>query len=204
MKAVFVLLGFFVAAAYAGVGVLTPEIEAEALRLWQAYCDGASEGGTDGNTLIYCKRSGEKIEETKQHELQLTPAADAKEQVVFVQPPSYHYKHDVIVSGGGGAAPKTVIYVKPAKNTHEVNVNDQTDQSVTPQKPTLFFLKGDHGGEAAATDAGARTRRDDVAANASEDLTAAPAYHQETVEVAPPAPKKSPVVYILRMDRRKH
>jgi len=195
-------LGFAVATTYAGVGVLTPEIEAEALRLWQAYCDGASEGGTDGNTLIYCKRSGEKIEETKQHELQLTPNTEAKEQVVFVQPPSYHYKHDVIVSGGGGAAPKTVIYVKPAKNTHEVNVNDQTDQSVTPQKPTLFFLKGDHG-----ADAGARTRRDDVAANNADaqDLVGAPATQTEVVQVAPPAPaKKAPVVYILRMDRRKN
>jgi hypothetical protein len=190
-----------VAVAYAGVGVLTPEIEAEALRLWQAYCDGASEGGTDGDAMIYCKKSSEKIEETKQHELQLTPSTEAKQQVVFVQPPSYHYKHDVIVSGGGGSAPKTVIYVKPAKNTHEVNVNDQTDQSVTPQKPTLFFLKGDHGAPA-AEDAGARTRRDNAAATISgEDYAFAPS-QDSAVEVPAPVERKQPVVYILKMAKR--
>jgi len=133
--------------AYAGVGVVTPEIEAEALRLWQAYCDGASEGGADGSLYIYCKRSGEKYEESLQHEVNLNGDDAPKEQVVFVQPPSYHYKHDVIVSGGAGAAPKTVIYVKPAKNTHEVNINDQTAPGGAPQKPTLYFLKGNHGAE---------------------------------------------------------
>jgi succinate dehydrogenase/fumarate reductase flavoprotein subunit len=56
-------------------------------------------------------------------------------------------KHDVVVSGGGGAAPKTVIYVKPAKNTNEVNIVDQTQPSAGPQKPTLYFLKGAHGNE---------------------------------------------------------
>jgi hypothetical protein len=143
-------LASFVALASAGVGVVTPQIEAEALRLWQRYCDGASEGGTDGNTFIYCKRSQEKYEENLQHQLELTPGPEPQQQVVFVQPPSYHYKHDVIVSGGGGSAPKTVIYVKPAKNTHEVNVNDQTSGVAAPQKPTLYFLKGSHGAESEA------------------------------------------------------
>jgi len=135
----------------AGVGVLTPEIEAEALRLWQSYCDGASEGGTDGETYIYCKKSNDKVEETLTHEHALNgPGGAAKDQVIFVQPPAYHYKHDVVVSGGGGQGPKTVIYVKPAKNTHEVNVQDQTVQGEGPAKPTLFFLKGTHGAPAAA------------------------------------------------------
>jgi hypothetical protein len=133
--------------AYAGVGVLTPEVEAEALRLWKAYCDGASEGGTDGNTFIYCKKSQDNFEESLQHDVNLTPSEGAREQVVFVQPPSYHYKHDVVVSGGGGSVPKTVIYVKPAKNTHEVNINDQTAPGGAAQKPTLYFLKGNHGGQ---------------------------------------------------------
>ncbi len=39
-----------------------------------------------------------------------------------------------------------MIYVKPAKNTHEVNIQDQTSASEGPAKPTLYFLKGDHGG----------------------------------------------------------
>ncbi|XP_021951753.1 uncharacterized protein LOC110848756 [Folsomia candida] len=130
-----------------GVGVLTPAIEAEALRLWHSYCNGASEGGTDGSTFIYCKRSNENYEESLQHNVELPRGQEQGQQVVFVQPPSYHYKHDVIVSGGGGSAPKTVIYVKPAKNTNEVNIVDQTRPNAAPQKPTLFFLKGGHGGE---------------------------------------------------------
>ncbi|OXA56188.1 uncharacterized protein LOC110849484 [Folsomia candida] len=158
MKVILVLLSM-IGACYGGVGVLTPEIEAEALRLWQAYCDGASEGGTDGATSIFCKKSGEKIEETLTHEHALAGGEGAKEQVVFVQPPSYHYKHDVVVSGGGGAAGKTVIYVKAAKNTHEVNVQDQTVAGAGPSKPTLFFLKGNHGGDDAAAAAAAYRRR---------------------------------------------
>jgi len=144
---IFQVLLACIAAANAGVGVVTPEIEAEALRLWQRYCDGASEGGTDGNTFIYCKRSRDKYEENLQHQVQLNAAPEPQQQVVFVQPPSYHYKHDVIVSGGGGTAPKTVIYVKPSKNTHEVNVDDRTSGPSAPQKPTLYFLRGNHGAE---------------------------------------------------------
>jgi len=125
---------------------VTPEIEAEALRLWSQYCDGASEGGTDGNTLIYCKRARGAIRQTFEHTANIGSQAPQQDQVVFIQPPAYHYKHDVVVRGGGVAARKTVIYVKPAKNTHEVNVKDETDKTVAAQKPTLFFLKGNHGG----------------------------------------------------------
>jgi len=78
---------------------------------------------------------------------------------VFVQPPSYHYKHDVVVSGGGGAAGKTVIYVKPQVNSHEVNVQDKTTAGEGPAKPTLYFLKGNHGAGDAATAAAAERRR---------------------------------------------
>jgi len=142
------LSSFTLQVVYGGVGVTTPEIEREALRLWAAYCGGASEGGTDGSTFIYCKRSRDNYEETLQHTVEIPRGPEAQQQVVFVQPPSYHYKHDVVVSGGGGSAPKTVIYVKPSKNTHEVNVQDQTLPNAAPQKPTLYFLKGSHGGEA--------------------------------------------------------
>lgn len=107
----------------------------------------SQEGGTDGTTAIFCKKSGEKIEESLTHEHALGGPGAVSDQVIFVQPPSYHYKHDVLVSGGGGSAAKTVIYVKPAKNTHEVNVQDQTAPGEGPQKPTLYFLKGNHGGE---------------------------------------------------------
>jgi len=146
MKVLLVLV-LCVASAYAGVGITTAEVEAEALRLWQRYCAGRSEGGNDGALAVYCKIAREDITENLQHNIELPRGQEAGQQVVFVQPPSYHYKHDVVVSGGGGSAPKTVIYVKAAKNTNEVNIVDQTSPSAGPQKPTLYFLKGNHGGE---------------------------------------------------------
>lgn len=53
----FQVLAACLATAYAGVGVVTPEIEAEAYRLWQRYCGEAarSEGGNDGALAVYCK-----------------------------------------------------------------------------------------------------------------------------------------------------
>jgi hypothetical protein len=138
-----------VASAYAGVGVVTPQIQAEALRLWQRFCGGSgSEGGNGGGVSVYCKVATEDVRDVQQHTLNI-PSRQAGQQVVFVQPPSVHTKHDVVVTGGGGAAPKTVIYVKPAKNTNEVNILDQTQASRAPQKPSLYFLKGDHGGDVA-------------------------------------------------------
>lgn len=147
MKSLLILL-LIVGVSYAGVGVVTPEIEAEARRLWEQFCDGQSEGGqAPGGAQVYCKRARGAVKMTLKHQANIGPAATPQDQVVFVQPPSYHYKHDIIVSGGGVAARKTVIYVKPAKNTHEVNVQDQTSPGAAPQKPTLFFLKGSHGSE---------------------------------------------------------
>jgi hypothetical protein len=129
-----------VASAYAGVGVVTPQVQAEALRLWERFCGPRSEGGNDGGVSVYCKVATEDVRDVQQHTLNI-PSRQAGQQVVFVQPPSVHTKHDVVVTGGGGAAPKTVIYVKPAKNTNEVNIIDQTQPAAAPQKPSLYFLK---------------------------------------------------------------
>jgi hypothetical protein len=170
MKGLLIFLSS-ISLALAGVGVLTPEIEAEALRLWQAYCDGASEGGMDGTTFIYCKKSQEKLEEALKHDLSLETKQETQDQVVFIQPPSYNYKHDIIVAGGGGVGPKTVIYVKPAKNTHEVNIQDNTEGRVAPQKPTLYFLTSTHGGGDAAAAPVAATNQ----AEAAVDAEGAPA-----------------------------
>jgi len=150
MRVLFVLLAVCLSSSYArpGVGITTAEVEAEAIRLWQRYCAGGrSEGGNDGALTVYCKIAREDVTENLQHNIELPQGAEGGQQVVFIQPPSYHYKHDVLVSGGGGAAPKTVIYVKPAKNTNEVNIVDQTQPAAAPQKPSLFFLKGAHGAE---------------------------------------------------------
>jgi hypothetical protein len=138
-----------VASAHAGVGVVTPQVEAEALRLWKRFCDSGSnpfDGGNDGGIVLYCKFANENVTENQEHSLDL-PRSPGGQQVIFVQPPSVHTKHDVVVTGGGGAAPKTVIYVKPAKNTNEVNIVDQTQASSAPQKPSLYFLKDTEGEE---------------------------------------------------------
>jgi len=168
-----------------GVGVVTAEIEAAALELWSKYCGETSEGGTDEVAgVIYCKRATEKVEESLQHEAPLAPQSSQKDQVVFVQPPSYHYKHDVIVTGGGGQGPKTVIYVKPSKNTHEVNVNDQTVPAEGPQKPTLFFLKGAHGGD----QGGAASNAAPASAPAPEAPAPPAASEEEGAATGDPAP----------------
>lgn len=123
----------------------TPQIEAEALQLYERHCSGRSDGGNDGNLYVYCKRARENIEENLQHQIEVTPGPDAPKQVVFVQPPSYNYNHDITLTGGAGKAQKTVIYVLPSKNSHNVNYNDERDGEIAPEKPSLYFLG--NGGE---------------------------------------------------------
>ena len=80
------------------MGITTPEVEAEALRLWNQFCDGVSEGGNDAGIFVYCKRARGAIRQSFEHNLEL-PKGEGGQQIVFVKPPSYHYKHDVVVSG---------------------------------------------------------------------------------------------------------
>lgn len=133
---------------YAGVGVVTPEIEREAARLWKQFCGSGNnpEGGRDGNLAVFCKLSRDSYEESLQHQIEVTPPPESPQQVVFVRPPTYTYKHDVIVSGGGTSGQKTVIYVLPSKNKNQVNLVDNTSNTVVTQKPTVYFLKKDHDG----------------------------------------------------------
>lgn len=132
---------------YGGVGVVTPEVEREAARLWAQFCNGNQEGGRDGDLAVFCKLSRDSYEESLQHQIQVTPPPNQPQQVVFVRPPTYTYKHDVIVSGGGQSGQKTVIYVLPSKNKNQVNLVDNTQNTVVTQKPTVYFLKKDHGSE---------------------------------------------------------
>lgn len=69
--------------------------------LLRRYCAGRSEGGNDGALAVYCKIAREDVTESLQHTIELPRGQEQGQQVVFVQPPSYHYKHDVVVSGGG-------------------------------------------------------------------------------------------------------
>lgn len=118
------------------------------MRLWNQFCSGGNpEGGSDGDLAVFCKLSKDVYEESLQHEINVTPPSKTPQQVVFVRPPSYNYKHDVVVTGGGQSGQKTVIYVLPAKNKNQVNLVDNTSNQVVTQKPTVYFLKKDHDGE---------------------------------------------------------
>jgi len=146
MKVLLVLACIAIPFVSAGVGVVTPEVEEEAHRLWNQFCSGNNpEGGSDGDLAVFCKLSRDTYEESLQHEINVTPPSKSPQQVVFVRPPSYTYKHDVLVSGGGSSGQKTVIYVLPSKNKNEVNLVDNTSNNVVTQKPTVYFLKKDHG-----------------------------------------------------------
>lgn len=138
---VLLVLASFVAVAYGGVGILSLSEEQDALRLWQQYCAGASDQGNDGNTFIYCKRAREDTSETLQHTIEVTPGPETPRQVVFVQPPSTNYKHNVVINGQAGQQQKTTIYVLPQKNTHTLDYEDNRDKGGAPIKPSLYFLK---------------------------------------------------------------
>lgn len=130
--------------AYAGVGTLSPQEEADALQLFERLCSGyGSEQGTDiGGTLVYCKRAQGGRQETLNHNVNVQDTSRAPGQVVFVQPPPVRYQHRVLVQGSGSQGQQTKVYVLPQQATHELTA-DYRGQSATPVKPTVYFLKGD-------------------------------------------------------------
>jgi len=200
LKACLVLgcLLFVITPSEGGVGITTAEVEAEAYRLWNQFCaDASSDGGNDGGLFVYCKRSREDKTENFEHKLELPSKSGQEQQIVFIQPPSYHYNHEVLVSGGGVAARRTVIYVKPAKNTHEINVQDNTQAGEGPKKPTVFFLKGAHGGQAEATTEASPEYVPPPPDNTylpPPDNTYLPP--QETTTAPPPPPPPPPATYL--------
>ncbi|ODM99317.1 hypothetical protein Ocin01_07362 [Orchesella cincta] len=105
----------------------------EAESLWKQVLRGSFRGVTTG-----------QYEEIAPAPNRSDPTAQAPQQVVFVRPPTYTYKHDVVVTGGGASGQKTVIYVLPSKNKNQVNLVDNTSNTVVTQKPTVYFLKKDH------------------------------------------------------------
>jgi hypothetical protein len=87
--------------AYAGLGVLIPQIEAEAQRLWQKFCatqTGEGKFGMLQSTI--CKIATEANTGNHGHSVNL-PKSAGGQQVVFVHPLSVHYTDDVT---GGGVA----------------------------------------------------------------------------------------------------
>jgi len=142
--------------AYAGIPEVDEKIEAEAHRLWEKYCEGQgdttkSEGGgpVEKNMYVYCKQSKATTEVPVEHEATFPPDGRADDEadniVVFIRPPAVQYNHALTVKGQPAKAPKTVIYVKPVEYQHKVvNLRDDTDRAKS-QKPTVYYLKKNHG-----------------------------------------------------------
>jgi len=128
--------------AYAGVGTLSPQEEAEALQLFERLCSGYGAEGQDvGGTLVYCKRGNDDRQETLNHNVNVQDTSKGQAQVVFVQPPPVRYQHRVLVQGSGAQGQQTKVYVLPQKATHELSA-DYRGQQAAPVKPTVYFLKG--------------------------------------------------------------
>lgn len=79
--------------ASAGVGVVTPEVEAEAHRLWEQFCADKREEASIGEMGVYCKFSQDEFQQTYSHELRIAPNPVTKKQVIFIRPATYIYKH---------------------------------------------------------------------------------------------------------------
>lgn len=61
--------------------MVTPEIEAEALALWQKYCASAGSEGGEGALAVFCKIAPEDITENLQHNVELPSPPPAADQV---------------------------------------------------------------------------------------------------------------------------
>jgi len=138
----FLVIASLLGVAYAGVGTLSPQEEAEALQLFERLCSGYGAEGQDiGGTLVYCKRGNQDRQETLSHNVNVQDDSRTPAQVVFVQPPPVRYQHRVLVQGSGAQGQQTKVYVLPQQATHELSA-DYRGQQAAPVKPTVYFLKG--------------------------------------------------------------
>jgi len=132
-----------VAYVNAGGKTLSPQESAQFLQLFRRYCSSPASGPTqEGNTFFYCKTSdGGPVTQNLNHESEIA-SGDTPKQVIFVQPPSYQYIHNVALRGSPGNPQQTDIYVLPPTAEHNVQLQD-TRTSVQAQKPSLYFLSND-------------------------------------------------------------
>ncbi|ODM91075.1 hypothetical protein Ocin01_15605 [Orchesella cincta] len=143
MKIVLVFVGL-IALTYAGVGVVTPEVEREAERLWKKFCEGASEGGNDGDLAVYCKLSRDSYEESLQHQIEVTPPPQALNR--WCSSVHQHTRISMMWWLLEEVLPvrRRLFTFCPSKNKNQVNLVDNTSNTVVTQKPTVYFLKKDH------------------------------------------------------------
>ncbi|CAL8124127.1 unnamed protein product [Orchesella dallaii] len=139
LKIVLVILSV-TSCTYAGGKTLSVQESRAALDLFKRYCNGGSSSqNQDGNTFYYCKFSDSgPITLQVPHEAEVD-SGETPKQVVFVQPPSFQYVHNLALRGSPGSPQQTDIYVLPPTAEHSLNLQD-TRSSVQAAKPSLYFI----------------------------------------------------------------
>jgi len=134
------LVALMVSSTHAGTRAALPGEEARALSLWDKYCAGDKDGGTEGNLFIHCKHPLEQLRKTLSTSIQAqVPKSEQREQIIFVSPPKLHFDHQLEIRGGAALEPKTIVYVKPAKTSHTYEADLQIPEN-EHKKPELVFL----------------------------------------------------------------
>ncbi|CAL8124292.1 unnamed protein product [Orchesella dallaii] len=113
---------------------------------------GSSNGGygapsPNEKVSIVCKEPREYPSVEDKKVIRIPPQYNtAKKQVIFVEVPATHFKHEITLVQEPGVDKKTKIYVLPQKADHTIQVNDQRGYS-PGSKPQVFFLKGNAGAQ---------------------------------------------------------
>ena len=129
--------------ANAGGRTLSAAESAQFLAMFQRYCSNPRASPTqEGNTFFYCKTSDAGPATINvNHDEEIQPGNTPK-QVIFVQPPSYQYIHNVALRGSPGNPQQTDIYVLPSTAEHQLQLQD-TRTAQEAIKPSLYFLQND-------------------------------------------------------------
>jgi len=91
---------------------------------------------------IHCKSATEDYWDTIKHKVVVPQGPPSPGQILFVSPPAVHYKHQIWLNQNEvGNGQKTKIYVLPQKASHQIQTHFKPSDAVTPNKPSVFFLK---------------------------------------------------------------
>lgn len=73
--------------------------------------------------------------------LQNSTNISAGNEYIVIDPPYHKYTHKIKLTGSRAAGPKTTIFVRPPKNRHVLELQDDTSSNYKPSKPTVVYLK---------------------------------------------------------------
>lgn len=143
-----VFVALFISVSQAGVGVLSPQDEANALQLFHSMCAQGGGGGDYGEYRVWCKSSGQDYqEEVLTHQVHVPQGAATPGQIVFVQAPPISYRHNIQLSGAPGGQQSSKIYVLPQKATHSIEATYRPGGNPGSAKPQVFFLNKNFAGQ---------------------------------------------------------